>query len=178
MNSRSTSKSAFTLIEVTLALGVVSFCLLAVFGLLPIGLNTNQNATEQTAAAGVATAISADLRSTPVVSGSTARFALQIPAVGGSSVQTLFFSADGTATARNADATAFPVGTTARYRATITMAAIDTSTSTTAPRPYPFQKLFKVGVLITWPALADPISSNSPKNYSGSFETITSLNCN
>ncbi|HEV2841922.1 MAG TPA: hypothetical protein VGW39_11395 [Chthoniobacterales bacterium] len=31
----------FSLVEVTLALGVASVCLIAIFGLLPVGLRTN-----------------------------------------------------------------------------------------------------------------------------------------
>ncbi len=38
---------AFSLIEVTLALGIVSFALVAVLGLLPTGLNTQRQAVNQ-----------------------------------------------------------------------------------------------------------------------------------
>ena len=41
---------AFSLVEVTLALGVAAFCLIAVFGLMPVGVQTNRNATSQTGA--------------------------------------------------------------------------------------------------------------------------------
>jgi type II secretory pathway pseudopilin PulG len=53
---------AFSLVEVTLALGVAAFCLLAVFGLMPIGVRTNRNTTSQTAAANIMAAVIADLR--------------------------------------------------------------------------------------------------------------------
>src|SRR5882724_12611096 len=53
---------AFSLVEVTLALGVAAFCLLAVFGLLPVGLQTNRNATSQTAATNIIAFVVADLR--------------------------------------------------------------------------------------------------------------------
>src|SRR5438874_9708713 len=56
---------AFSLVEVTLALGVAAFCLLAVFGLMPIGVQTNRNATSQTAATNVMSAVIADMRATP-----------------------------------------------------------------------------------------------------------------
>lgn len=42
---------AFSLVEVTMALGIVSFCLVAVVGLLPVGLQTAKNSREQAAAA-------------------------------------------------------------------------------------------------------------------------------
>jgi hypothetical protein len=42
--------AAFSLIEVTLALGVASFCLVAVLGLIPTGLKTQQTSTKETTA--------------------------------------------------------------------------------------------------------------------------------
>ena len=54
--------SAFSLVEVTLALGVASFCLVAVLGLLPTVLKTQQASTGQTIANQVMTVILADLR--------------------------------------------------------------------------------------------------------------------
>ena len=44
---------AFSLVEVTLALGIAAFCLIAVFGLIPVGVQTNRNATSQTAATNI-----------------------------------------------------------------------------------------------------------------------------
>jgi len=45
--TRSFASQAFSLVEVTLALGLSCFCLLAVVGLLPVGLSTLRQATEQ-----------------------------------------------------------------------------------------------------------------------------------
>jgi type II secretory pathway pseudopilin PulG len=42
--------AAFSLVEVTLALGVAAFCLLVLLGLLPTGLKTQQNSIQQTTA--------------------------------------------------------------------------------------------------------------------------------
>jgi type II secretory pathway pseudopilin PulG len=53
---------AFSLVEVTLALGIVSFALIAVLGLLPVGLKTVKNANEQAGAANVLNAIADGLR--------------------------------------------------------------------------------------------------------------------
>ncbi len=54
--------AAFSLVELVLALGIVAFCLFAVFGLMPVGMQTNRNATSQTAATNIIAAIVADLR--------------------------------------------------------------------------------------------------------------------
>src|SRR5712692_3856651 len=63
--------AAFSLVEVTLALGVGAFCLLAVLALLPIGITSNQTSINETTAAGIAGAIAADLRASVVASKTT-----------------------------------------------------------------------------------------------------------
>ena len=58
------SHCGFSLVEVTLALGVAAFCLIAVFGLIPVGVQTNRNATSQTAATNIIASVIADMRAT------------------------------------------------------------------------------------------------------------------
>jgi type II secretory pathway pseudopilin PulG len=53
---------AFSLVEVTMSLGIVSFALIAVLGLLPVGLRSVKNANEQAGAANVLNAIADSLR--------------------------------------------------------------------------------------------------------------------
>jgi uncharacterized protein (TIGR02598 family) len=76
MSPRDRKNAAFSLVEVTLALGVAAFCLIAVFGLIPVGVQTNRNATSQTASANVMAAVVADLRATPKTSTTSAQFAI------------------------------------------------------------------------------------------------------
>jgi type II secretory pathway pseudopilin PulG len=61
---RQRSLSAFSLVEVTLALGVAAFCLIAVFGLMPVGVQTNRNANSQTAGTAILTSVVSDMRTT------------------------------------------------------------------------------------------------------------------
>src|ERR1051325_497154 len=80
-------RAAFSLVEVTLALGVAGFCLLAVFALLPIGIKTNQIAFSQTAAATILSDVVADLRAASAgTSASTTSqvYTIIIPASGSS----------------------------------------------------------------------------------------------
>ncbi len=56
--------AAFSLVEVTLAIGIAAFCLIAVFGLVPIAVQTNRNATSQTAATNIIASVIADMRAT------------------------------------------------------------------------------------------------------------------
>ncbi|HEX4085402.1 MAG TPA: hypothetical protein VHY22_10860 [Chthoniobacteraceae bacterium] len=80
----------FSLVEVTLALGVAGFCLVVVMGLLPLGLNSDQASIEQTLAASVASQIYSDLRLTSKSPGSLSpRYQLAIPAATTSSTTTV-----------------------------------------------------------------------------------------
>jgi uncharacterized protein (TIGR02598 family) len=54
--------AAFSLVEVTLALGVAAFCLVAVLGLLPTSLKTQQASIQQTIANQIISEILGDLR--------------------------------------------------------------------------------------------------------------------
>src|SRR3954451_15463119 len=58
------SLAGFSLVEVTLAIGIAAFCLIAVFGLMPVAVLTNRNATSQTAATNVIASVIADMRAT------------------------------------------------------------------------------------------------------------------
>ena len=62
LHFRPTSSAGFSLIEVTLAIGIISFALMAVIALLPVGLRSVQNATEQAGAAVVLESLSTALR--------------------------------------------------------------------------------------------------------------------
>src|SRR5437773_7816187 len=70
---------AFSLVEVTLALGVAAFCLIAVFGLVPVGVQTNRNATSQTTATNILSSVISDIRASPKASGSasTAKYGIR-----------------------------------------------------------------------------------------------------
>lgn len=65
--------AAFSLIEVTLAIGIVSFALMAVVALLPVGLQVVKNSNEEAAAANVLTGINEALRSATSTDGITYR---------------------------------------------------------------------------------------------------------
>lgn len=75
--SKRSNSSAFSLVEVTLALGIVSFALVAVLGLLPVGLKSVKNANEQAGAANVLNVLASSLRMASSTNASifTTRFA-------------------------------------------------------------------------------------------------------
>lgn len=156
------SQRGFSLVEITLALGVMAFCLLALFGLLPVGLQSNQNAVEQTTAGNIAAAIAADLQATPLTEKESLRFRFNMASAGGSP-QTLFFAEDSNPTGSigSAASTGIPAS---RFRASV------------AFLPSTGKQATPVRILVTWPALADKTATGWPKNFSGSFETVIALN--
>jgi Tfp pilus assembly protein PilV len=164
---------AFTMIEVTLALGVAGFCLLSIVGLLPVGLTSNQASIEQTMAVNISSALVSDLRTAqPMGANISPRFGLPIPAAGaGSSMHTVYLASDGAAT--TVDTPPVTSGSSiSRYRATILFYP-------PANNPQPAQRTAtEVRVLITWPALADTNYAKAPANYTGSYEAETALDRN
>ena len=61
MKHSSQKTSGFSLVEVTLAIGVAAFALLAVMAMLPVGLKTQQASVQQTTATAISTQIVSDL---------------------------------------------------------------------------------------------------------------------
>src|SRR6202040_4165501 len=94
MNTRPELSAGFSLVEVTLALGVASFCLIAVFALLPASLSVNRSTVQQTTDTTWARLIAADLRATPSTSSNSPRYGITIPATG-TATHTIFLQDDG-----------------------------------------------------------------------------------
>jgi uncharacterized protein (TIGR02598 family) len=157
--------TAFSLVEVTLAVGIAAFCLLTIMALFPTGLATNQITIQQTVNTSLAAAIAADLRATPITSSTSSRYGVTIPATG-SATHTIFLQHDETVGAQDADAVP---SQNPKYRATITFTAPNNSSQKTATG---------VRILITWPALADPVAIATPSKYTGAYEVYTALNRN
>jgi uncharacterized protein (TIGR02598 family) len=149
MTPRRSPITGFSLVEITLSLGVMSICLLAVLGLLPIASQTNRSAAADTAAASIAAAILADIRATPKTGTSSIQFAVPF-----NSNSVLFFDADGqAATTLNSNSiyraeVAFPINPSGANAATF------------------------VHVKVSWPAAA------SPANAAGRTEMFTATNRN
>src|SRR5882724_10237327 len=68
---------AFSLVELTLALGIAAFCLIAVFGLVPVGVQTNRNATSQTTATNILSSVVSDIRASPKGNSNTAKYKIR-----------------------------------------------------------------------------------------------------
>lgn len=152
----------FSLIEVTIALSVAGFCLLAILGLLQTGVTSQRATTEQTAATGIASMVFADLVS---AAGTNPTPRLQIDLTNSaSSPQTIFFSDGGKPTGTvGAAATA-----ESRYRASLDVRPPVAGTKAATG----------VRILITWPAVADASPAQWPTKFAGAVETWTALDRN
>jgi Tfp pilus assembly protein PilV len=119
MNLSTRRPNAFSLVEVTLALGIAAVSLLAIFALLPVGVKTTQVAIEQTASTDVLSAVAADLRATPVTiprggAATSPRFGIAIPPnpAGANTTTTLYFTNEGEFSTTLAPASRYRVSVT------------------------------------------------------------------
>ena len=163
--------AGFSLVEVTLAIGVAAFCLIAVLGLLPVAQTSHQAAGEQSVISSLTSEIVSDLEATqrtiPATQQNSPGFGLSVGVAGsGISMHTLFFKEDG-GTIGPPDTSAIGADPAPRYRATIFLAPPTSGRSSTTGR-----------ILMTWPALADPDPTTPPSKYSGSLETFIALDRN
>ena len=125
------TNSAFSLVEVTLALGVAAFCLIAVLGLMPAGVQTNRNATSQTAATNIIASVIADMRAT--TSATSPQYGITF-----GTAKTLYFDGTGQFTTS--------LGANSRYRVSIMF-------------PLSPSGLSYADINTTWPAVADPATT-------------------
>jgi uncharacterized protein (TIGR02598 family) len=125
------SCSAFSLIELTLAIGIAAFCLLAVMGLIPIAVQTNRSATSQTAANNIVASVIADMRAT--TSPTSPQYGITF-----GTAKTLYFDSAGQFTTS--------LGANSRYRTSVTFPASPTGLS-------------YADIRVTWPAPVDPTTT-------------------
>ena len=150
---RLTGAAAFSLVEVTLALGLAGFCLIAVFGLMPVGVQTNRNATSQTAATNIMAAVVADLRATPKPTATSTQFSMTFGTnrcADGCSQPPLYFDSAGQFTTS--------LGPNSRYQLNITW--------------YGSSGLRYADLKVTWPAAA------TAANATGSTEMFVAFDRN
>jgi Tfp pilus assembly protein PilV len=171
---RLSAAAAFSLVEVTLALGVAAFCLLGVFALMPVGVQTNRNATSQTAATNIAALAVADLRAATTASPMLAitmpidptrppQFLPPdvVPCSGGhtsTASQIRGFDGQGQVS--------LSINSTSLYRLIVTFVKNTTATAATGAT--------YVNVKVTWPAAIDPCAITP----SGSVEMFAALDRN
>ena len=162
------SLSAFSLVEVTLALGIAAFCLIAVFGVMPVGVQTNRNATSQTAATTILSSVVSDVRTRAIGTPGAAQSSLYkivIPARGSiGAPQTKYFDGEGRCSTDLAgsirpDGSPWAPPIVTRYQLNVSFPSSATGVT-------------YADIKVTWPAAA------VPANVSGSAETLAAFDRN
>jgi uncharacterized protein (TIGR02598 family) len=152
--------AAFSLVEVTLALGIAAFCLITVFALLPVALKTQQAGIQQTTANTIASQIVADLsaalRLPPGLQ--SKQFNLHGHWAEAQTPDVLYFAKDGTFVPGSTNQNPAPAG--AVFRAVVTYLRPPTETTSLAD------------ITVTWPAAVDP-TTGAP---AGKVETFAAIN--
>ena len=170
--------AAFSLVELTLALGIAALCLITVFALMPVAVLANRNATSQTAATNILALAVADLRAaktaspmlgiTPIPTDPTSppQFVPPdfVPCSGGhtsSTSQILYFDSQGQCLSCLQQSIS-----NALYRLIVTFVKNTTATATSGAT--------YVNVKVTWPAAIDPCAVTP----GGSVQTFAALSRN
>lgn len=148
--------SGFSLVEVTMALGIAAFSLVSILGLIPVGLNSSAGARRQTEAVSILSSITADLRSMPSSSSASAkssRYGIPI----GTGTTTLYFSGAAQCTS--------DLETSSQYRVVVTTPYVPSASS--GGRRATWARMWAA-----WPATAN---ANIPQRM---VETCISLDRN
>jgi Tfp pilus assembly protein PilV len=158
MKHRSRASRAFSLVEVAFALGVAAFCFVAVLGMLPVGLKTQQGSVSQTKANAIILQITADLRADvrlpPGQASKADQFGLNGHWLAQAQPDTLYFTNDVKQT------TAASTTDPAVFRATITYLFPPTATTSIAK------------ISVSWPAQVNPATAVP----AGSAEAFVAVN--
>jgi len=160
--------AAFSLVEIVIALGVAAFCLIAVLGMLPVSVKTQQTSVNQTKANSIISQVVNDLRAdvrlppgqqSKSVEG-TAGMGLHGQWAARATPATLFFTNDGKQTPPHTSYTGTPAAPQgAVFRVTVTYLFPPTATTSIAQ------------VTISWPAAQSDLTK-----ISGSIDMFAAVN--
>jgi type II secretory pathway pseudopilin PulG len=154
---------AFSLVELTLSLGIAAFCLIAVFGLMPVGVQTNRNATSQTASTNILSSVVSDIRASPKGTGASVQYGIRRSK---GNITTVCFDGQGVSTPPQPSNAPCPGGNS-RYRLYVRIYPIS------AQPPYLASYAY---LKLVWPAAVDPLSPTI--RPSGSVETVATFFAN
>jgi uncharacterized protein (TIGR02598 family) len=149
MTKRSDSSGCFSLVEVTIALGIAGISLIAIFGLLPIGAQTSVAASSQTAAVNVLAAVIADMRATPNAITTSGQYQITF-----GTAQTLYFDDLGNSVVASSPPP------TSKYRLDVSY----------PPSGGLSQSPTYVKLIVTWPAQAAPAKAIGTKQIFAAFD--------
>ena len=161
MKRPSHETAAFSLVEVTLALGIGAFCLITVMGLLPVALKTQQAGIQQTTGNTILSQIVADLSAAQRLppGQQSKQFNLNGHWAAQGTPDVLYFAKEGTFIPNSTNQTNAPANSV--FRATVTYLQPPVETTSLAD------------ITVTWPAQVNPSAGGVP---AGKVETFAAIN--
>jgi uncharacterized protein (TIGR02598 family) len=181
-------RRGFSLVEVSVAIAILSFCLLTLLALLPAGLISTTDSLQKTSAAGIVSQIAADIRDTPPTTNWTSASTLSTSPRYGLTLDTTSTStAVGSTNTFYLDDTGNPTGA---VNTSITTSSIYKATVVTVvPRQSPggasannggyfYSRPTFVRIIVTWPAQEDRTAGALPSHFQGSYESDTAVDRN
>jgi uncharacterized protein (TIGR02598 family) len=159
--------AAFSLVEVTLALGIAAFCLVTVFALIPVALKTQQGSIQQTTANTISSQIVADLSAALRLppGQQSKQFNLHGHWAAELTPDLLYFAKDGTFVPGSTNQR--PPPATAVFMAAVTYLRPPTETTSLAD------------VTVGWPAAGIPVDAGGQPDFSkaaGKVEAFAAIN--
>jgi uncharacterized protein (TIGR02598 family) len=153
--------AAFSLVEVTFALGLAAFCLITLLGLLAVGLKTQQASVQQTTANTICSQIVADLSAAQRLppGQQSKQFNLHGRWAEQRTPDVLYFTKDGTFIPNSTNQETAPADSV--FRATITYLQPPVETTSLAD------------ITVSWPPQVNPSTGGVP---AGKVETFAAIN--
>lgn len=159
-NRRFCTLSAFSLVEVALAMGIATFAILAVVGLLPVGLRSVKNAGEQAGAASVAATFAESLR--------TATSSNSIDFTGTFAGQAFVYTIGGGVSTNRLPSLTIEGATTTNALEGRLSAVVFITPPPNAITPG------RAVVSVAWPAASSPLWNNATQKWTQSEGSVTS----
>lgn len=159
---------AFSLVEVVVSIGIVTFCSLTLIALIPGGLSANKITREQIIALNLCRNIESDLKATASTNTVSPLYSIPVPitaATPTTNIVTLYDTYASSATSFSTTPT-----TASQYRFTVTLVGA-TTTSPNDP--------VNAKIQATWPAVlvpASPSPQSNPTNTVGAVELDIAIN--
>jgi competence protein ComGC len=152
--------AAFSLVEITLALGIAAFCLITIMALLPVALKTHQSSIQQTTANTICSQIVADLSAAQRLppGQQSKQFNLHGHWAEAGTPDVLYFAKEGTVIPNSINQTNAPADSV--FRATITYLQPPVETTSLAD------------ITVSWPAQVDPSAGGVPVGKVHTFAAI------
>lgn len=169
-------RCGFSLVEVAMALGIATFAMITLVALLPIGLESNRISAEETKAAGILSALEADLKNThpSLNQGKSLLYSLPLPYRFTSDESIAFNDALKTLTVDGytvrVDEKERPAGenSRSRYQASVIYTRLPSANTLNA---------IQARLIVNWPSIdaGKPADLTDPGKVSGFVETVVSF---